>query len=232
MPIASIRSSLRPRARPIVRAIWATSSVWVSRVRTVVAGWPDEDLGLVHQPAEALGVDDPVPIALECRPQRRAGPREPRRMRFAAPGGEGRKQELPHGRTGSVQDAAVIRSTSICARLAISRLVPTRSNVTTTSWSLRRSRTSSGPGLRRTWDETPSGRPYRSAPAPVPGHGVPQSVRPVTVLVTCDRERAPAPRLRAVPARRSYEPAPDTRVTLFGCARRESTSRNRDGTPD
>ena len=31
----------------------------------VVAGGPDEDLGLVHQPAEALGVDDPVAVALE-----------------------------------------------------------------------------------------------------------------------------------------------------------------------
>ena len=31
----------------------------------VVAGRGDEDLGLVHQPAKALGVEDPIAVALE-----------------------------------------------------------------------------------------------------------------------------------------------------------------------
>ena len=35
----------------------------------VVAGRVDEDLRLVHQPAERLRVDDPVAVALERRPQ-------------------------------------------------------------------------------------------------------------------------------------------------------------------
>ena len=35
----------------------------------VVPGGSDKDLGLVHQPAEALGVEDPIAIALECGPQ-------------------------------------------------------------------------------------------------------------------------------------------------------------------
>ena len=35
----------------------------------VVAGGVDEDLCLVHQPPERLGVHDPVAVALERRPQ-------------------------------------------------------------------------------------------------------------------------------------------------------------------
>ena len=35
----------------------------------MVAGRVDEDLRLVHQPPEGLGVDDPVAVALEGRPQ-------------------------------------------------------------------------------------------------------------------------------------------------------------------
>ena len=48
----------------------------------VVALGGDEDLGLVLEPAEGLGVDDPVAVALERRPQRAVGllDRAPRRV--------------------------------------------------------------------------------------------------------------------------------------------------------
>ena len=44
----------------------------------VVAGRVDEDLRLVHQAPERLGVDDPVAVALERRPQARLRPRRAR----------------------------------------------------------------------------------------------------------------------------------------------------------
>ena len=66
----------RPRDR-------AGDSAGLERVRepgaVVVPLGGDEDLRLVLEPAEGLGVDDPVAVALERRPQRAVGPRSRRR---------------------------------------------------------------------------------------------------------------------------------------------------------
>ncbi len=55
------------------RAIWATSSVWVRRVRIMVALVEDEHLRLVGQAAERGGVHDAVAVALERRAHRAGG---------------------------------------------------------------------------------------------------------------------------------------------------------------
>ena len=64
---------VEPSARASERAIWATSSVWVSLRAVVVALVIDEHLRLVRQPAEGAGMDDPVAIAPEGVAGRAAG---------------------------------------------------------------------------------------------------------------------------------------------------------------
>ena len=58
--MASVRSSFSRRARAMVRAICATSSVWVSLGR-------EKDLGLLLQAAERLAVDNAVAVPLVAR---------------------------------------------------------------------------------------------------------------------------------------------------------------------
>ena len=62
---ASVRSSLRPSARAMVRPICATSMAVGQADAEMVAVGGDEHLGLVAQAAEGDRMDDPVAVALE-----------------------------------------------------------------------------------------------------------------------------------------------------------------------
>ena len=91
--IASVRSSLSASARATVRAMPDRLERVGQPGAVVVALGRDEDLGLVLEPPERLGVHDPVAVALERRAQRRVvlrdraprrvGPRRERRQPVA-----------------------------------------------------------------------------------------------------------------------------------------------------
>ena len=63
----SARSGWQPSGWARSRATWATSRLWVSRLRTKSSVCRADHLGLGGQPAQRGGVDDPGPVALERR---------------------------------------------------------------------------------------------------------------------------------------------------------------------
>ena len=93
--MASMRSSFRRRAATDRAGDLGHLERVGQAGAVVVAGGGDKDLGLVHQPAEALGVEDAIAVALKRGPQvalwfwprrvcvaaRRAGSRENLRLR-------------------------------------------------------------------------------------------------------------------------------------------------------
>ena len=124
----------------------------------VVAGGSDKDLGLVHQPAKALGVEDAIAVALERGSQvalrlwrgplrsaaRRAGGREQLLLaRFQSVRESwSRCPVTTYPWSSGAESRRFIRRysmTSMAARLASRRFVPWRTNSTATSWSPPRS---------------------------------------------------------------------------------------------
>ena len=117
----------RPRHGP--RYLRDLERVRQSRAVVVALG-RDEDLGLVLEPAEGLGVHDPVAVALERRPNRRVGlgHRPARRIRAhrarrqvlllegGAAGGEGLGQGGAHARSLAGGSAATPADAVMWAR--------------------------------------------------------------------------------------------------------------------
>ena len=92
--MVSARSVFNCRALAMLRETAATSMVCVSRVRRVVAGAVEKDLGLVFQPAEGAGMNHAIAVALVLGAPKR------RRLVIIAPAGVAaelrvRRENLP-----------------------------------------------------------------------------------------------------------------------------------------
>ena len=95
----STTSGSQPSALPISRPTWATSSVWVRRVRTKSSLAGPEHLRLGAEPAQRRGVHEPRAVALERRARARLraarGPSGRGRPRCRR--GRGRRRDVPIG---------------------------------------------------------------------------------------------------------------------------------------